>query len=166
MIRRRAIFFKPNLEIPLRGQPCRLVHRTNERGVVEKCDDELHVFGDKAHFKRRLVDWLKQEAADEISHKTRFYAAELNKKVNRISIKDTTSQWGSCSGKNNLSFSWRLILAPADVLDYVVAHEVCHLEHMNHSKDFWDLLGTIMPEYSKHRYWLKKDGLDLMRYQL
>ena len=165
MLKRKAIYLKPNIEIPFRGELCTIIHNDTERGIIKKIDNEIYVFGKKEHFKRRLIDWLKKEAFLEISKQSRFYSKKIDKKINRISIKDTSSQWGSCSGRNNLSFSWRLILAPQEALNYVVAHEVCHLEHMNHSKDFWSLLEIIMPDYPKYRYWLKKQGLSLMLYQ-
>ena len=88
-------------------------------------------------------------------------ATELNVKYQRISIRDTTSRWGSCSTSGNLSFSWRLILAPKYVLEYVVVHELCHLVEMNHSHQFWKLVDNIYPEHQLARTWLKKHGKTL-----
>ena len=85
-----------------------------------------------------------------------FYRKQIGKPVNSIRIKDVRSRWGSCSSKANLNFNWRLVLAPMEVLDYVVVHEMCHLKEMNHSKAFWDLVGEILPDYQKQREWLKR----------
>ena len=78
-----------------------------------------------------------------------------------IAIRDQKTRWGSCSGRGTLSFNWRLMLAPPGILDYVVVHELCHLEHMNHSKDFWDCVAAILPDYKERRKWLKEHGHEL-----
>ena len=75
-----------------------------------------------------------------------------------ITIRDQKTRWGSCSGRGTLSFNWRLILAPPEILDYVVVHELCHLTHMNHSKEFWNLVGSVIPDYKTRRKWLKENG--------
>ena len=79
----------------------------------------------------------------------------------KISIRDQKTRWGSCSSEGNLSFNWRLILAPPDVLDYVVIHELCHRKEMNHSKEFWALVESLMPEYKERRKWLRENGNNL-----
>ncbi len=78
-----------------------------------------------------------------------------------ITIRDQKTRWGSCSSRGTLSFNYRLIFAPPAVLDYVVVHELCHLTHMNHSADFWNLVGSVMPDYKQHRKWLKEHGGEL-----
>ena len=75
-----------------------------------------------------------------------------------ITIRDQKTRWGSCSGRGTLSFNWRLILAPPEILDYVVVHELCHLTHMNHSKEFWNLVESVIPDYKIRRKWLKENG--------
>jgi len=85
-------------------------------------------------------------------------AQELNVKYSRISVKDTSSRWGSCSSSRALSFSWRLILAPRNVMEYVIVHELCHLIEMNHSHRFWNLVDKTYPEHHEARLWLKKNG--------
>ena len=102
----------------------------------------IRVAGRSEHIERRLVDWLKREARRKIEDKVADYALLLGVKPKRITIRDTSSRWGSCSSTRNLSFSWRLILAPPRVLDYVVAHEVAHLRELNHEPRFWRLVET------------------------
>lgn len=78
-----------------------------------------------------------------------------------LAVRDQKTRWGSCSSRGTLSFNYRLIFAPPEVLDYVVVHELCHLTHMNHSKDFWNMVGSVMPDYKKHRKWLREHGHEL-----
>ncbi len=108
-----------------------------------------------------LIKKLEQLVKQEIAILANFYATKLNVKFNRISIRDTSSRWGSCSSNKNLSFSWRLILAPKYVLEYVVIHELCHLIEMNHSKNFWQLVVTLCPDYRNAISWLKINGKKL-----
>lgn len=96
--------------------------------------------------------------------RTEHYCNKLSLRVGKITVKDQKSLWGSCSAKNNLNYNWKLILAPKEVLDYVVVHEVCHIKHKNHSKDFWGFVEEAMPEYKKFRKWLKVNGGQLMNY--
>ncbi len=93
------------------------------------------------------------------------FATALGKKPKRITLRDTRSRWGSCSSKGNLSFSWRLMLAPPEVLDYIAAHEVAHLRHMDHSAAFWGTVAELFPGYRVHHDWLKRNGASLHRYR-
>jgi predicted metal-dependent hydrolase len=83
----------------------------------------------------------------------------------RITIRDTRSRWGSCSTTGTLSFSWRLALAPREILDYVVVHELCHLRHHDHSRRFWSLVGEVWPQYREHKAWLDDHGWELLAYR-
>ncbi|MBC8269352.1 MAG: M48 family metallopeptidase [Rhodospirillaceae bacterium] len=94
-------------------------------------------------------------------HQTK--ATQIGKKATRITIRDTRTRWGSCSFKGCLSFSWRLVMAPPGVLDYVVAHEVAHLAHMNHGPEFWDTVDSLCPNASNGRAWLSENGSALHR---
>ena len=94
----------------------------------------------------------------------REYAEQLGVKPKRITIRDTSSRWGSCSSTRTLSFSWRLILAPSPILDYVVAHEVAHLRELNHKPRFWRLVETLVPDIDKSMRWLSENGTLLHRY--
>lgn len=124
----------------------------------------IWVSGLPEHTNRRVSDWLKKQAKLEIAPRAHAYAERIGKKVNRISLKDTRTRWGSCSSNGNLSFSWRLVLAPEDVLDYVVAHEVAHLQELNHSARFWKVVEDLYGPSKKQQHWLKKNGSALHRY--
>jgi hypothetical protein len=92
-------------------------------------------------------------------------AAELGVEVNRIQIRDQRTRWGSCSPAGNLSFNWRLVLAPFEVLDYVVVHEVCHLREANHSRRFWRLVESRRPEWREQKAWLNEHGAELLAFR-
>ena len=108
---------------------------------------------------------LKQMARDALATASDRYAARLNKRYSRLTIRDTRSRWGSCSSAGALMYSWRLVMAPPAVLEYVVAHEVAHLVEMNHSRAFWDVVESIFPDYETQRRWLRTHGDTLHRVQ-
>ena len=109
----------------------------------------------------RLQAFLRVEARNAIAPLVDEYAARVRRPVNRLTLRDTRSRWGSCSGEGNLMFSWRLVMAPPIVLEYVVAHEVAHLVEMNHSDAFWQVVADLMPDYKLHRGWLREHGAKL-----
>lgn len=108
-----------------------------------------------------LEKQYRKAAAEYFPKRVEFYIKQTGGSYNRISIRDQKTRWGSCSSNGSLNFNWRLMLAPPKVLDYVVVHELCHLSHMNHSKDFWNQVESIMPDYKIYRDWLKKNGSSL-----
>lgn len=120
--------------------------------------------GEKEHFARRLTDWLKKEARTDLEPAVLSYSSRLKVRPKRLSIRDQSTRWGSCSVSGTLSFSWRLVLAPPMVLDYLAAHEVTHLLEMNHSQRFWRTLERIAPDTPKAEAWLKRHGAVLFRY--
>jgi predicted metal-dependent hydrolase len=124
----------------------------------------IRVGGNPGHSSRRVVDWLKREARRRIDERVSYYADQLGVRPRRITIRDTSSRWGSCSSARSLSFSWRLILAPPAVLDYVVAHEVAHLRELNHRPRFWRLVASLGPEIDESQAWLSEHGALLHRY--
>ena len=113
----------------------------------------------------RIAAWLKLRARDALAPAVRRYAGMLGREAGMISLRDTRSRWGSCSSTGRLGFSWRLAMAPAEVLDYVAAHEVAHLVEMNHAPAFWGLVERLMPDYRRHRAWLRAEGGRLHAYR-
>ncbi len=131
---------------------------------VVKTSDRIVVFASEEYrneHKNILLSWLKLEAKIILIKRVEELAKQFGFEYFRITIKDQSSVWGSCSSKKNLNFSWRLILAPVEVMDYVIIHELCHLAQMNHSRNFWALVEKYMPDYKAHRKWLDKNGKSL-----
>jgi hypothetical protein len=120
-------------------------------------DNGFYLSKEHLHHARDLfVQWYKQRAYEKISERVQWYAQKRGFKYNKVNITDAQKRWGSCSSKRNLNFSWRLIMAPLAVVDYVVVHELVHLEEKNHTKAFWAKVKMLMPEYEKHRDWLRR----------
>src|ERR1700723_292964 len=138
----KAAPFVAGTLVPLRGVAHRIVHRAGERGTVwtetrDSGEKIICVAGGAEHMERRIHDYLKREARKDLQKASLAYAGELGVRVKRVSIRDQSSRWGSCTSAGSVSFSWRLILAPPFVLDYLAAHEVAHLVGRNHSARFW-----------------------------
>jgi len=125
---------------------------------------EICVSGDAGFLERRVTDWLKTRAKVELNERALFHAEAFDVRPARITMRDQTSRWGSCSPSRALSFSWRLVMAPSHVLDYVAAHEVAHLRHMNHGRHFWGLVEKALPNYKTSMHWLEVNGPGLHRY--
>ncbi|MEM1370675.1 MAG: SprT family zinc-dependent metalloprotease [Pseudomonadota bacterium] len=158
--------------LPFRGTTTR-IRFTGERGghpvvrvAAEAADGfpELQVNGPEEFAPRRLRDWLFDQARIDLDRCVIHHAAFLGVCPKRLSVRDQTSRWGSCSSNGSLSFSWRLVLAPEFVLDYVAAHEVAHLREMNHGPRFWALVERTMPRMAEAKDWLQVYGMDLHRY--
>ncbi|MAN64278.1 MAG: metal-dependent hydrolase [Parvibaculum sp.] len=156
--------------VPVRGIPHLIRHVESQRCAVHCVPQsdtgmpELHVGGDVSFLPRRVTDWLKQQAKADLNQSVLTHAGELNVRPSRITVRDQTSRWGSCSSTRALSFSWRLIFAPTEVLDYVAAHEVAHLVHMNHGPQFWRTVERLVPAYSQAVRWLETEGPALHKY--
>ncbi|MBU1048128.1 MAG: SprT family zinc-dependent metalloprotease [Candidatus Omnitrophota bacterium] len=112
--------------------------------------------------KRLFVDWYKKQASLKIKERLDFYSDLLGYEYNKFGISNAKRRWGSCNGKGNIYVNWRLIMAPLDVIDYVVAHELTHLAHRNHSRKFWNRMEIIQSDYKQRRKWLKENGHLLM----
>jgi predicted metal-dependent hydrolase len=166
-----AVPFAHGTVVPVRGVDHRIEHRRGARGTVwsEIGSDGtrlLCVAGEAPHVGRRVADHLRREAKRDLEAATRGYAARLGVTVRRVSIRDQASRWGSCSTTGVLSYSWRLILAPGFVLDYLAAHEVAHLLEMNHSPRFWRTVLGMCPDTRRAKQWLDTHGAGLHRYGL
>lgn len=151
--------------IPYRGRQHRIVHLDRMRGVVEvreiAGEPSLLVPGDPKFIQRKLLDFLKKQARESLNQAVSVHAASLGVRPKQIRITDSTSRWGSCSSTRTLSFSWRIIMAPDTVLDYLAAHEVAHLREMNHSDRFWNHVRAICPDMEIHKTWLRRHGASL-----
>ncbi len=157
--------FVDGVEIPLFGVPHLLRHRPDARGTVWREGNEIHVAGRAEHLSRRVKDWLVGELKKELVPGVHAKAARAERQVKRISVRDTRSRWGSCGPDAALSFSWRLVFAPPEVLDYLAAHETAHLVHLNHSPRFWALARVLCDgPIEGPQAWLKKNGETLLQY--
>lgn len=149
----------------LRGKPL-LLHSTGKsRGltVYDQMSNTLFVPGNAQHLKRRTTEWFKQQAEMDLKRASSAYADQMQCRFTKLLVRDQKSRWGSCSSDGVLSFSWRLVLAPDYVLDYVAAHEVAHLKEMNHGPRFWRLVLKHCPHTRDAKNWLKQHGNSLHR---
>ena len=186
------IAFEPGAVIPFRGEPHALrfadkrqrgqrVQRLPASSAASASEDGLHddghgattapqgyatlqVAGPAETAAGRLTDWLFEQARRDLDQRVVYHTGNLGLKAKRITVRDQSSRWGSCSTTGTLSFSWRLVLAPPLILDYVAAHEVAHLKEMNHGPNFWALVRRTMPQMDEARQWLQIYGMDLHRY--
>lgn len=153
---------RPGIKVPLRGVPHLVVHESSRRGSVSVAvvdgQPALLVHGERVHLPRRIADFLKREAKRDIEALVQKHTATVGRRAKSVRFKDTTSRWGSCTTDGNLSFSWRIMMAPKPVIDYLVAHEVAHLKEMNHGPKFWKLCQQLAPDTERCKAWLKKNG--------
>jgi predicted metal-dependent hydrolase len=151
---------RPGDALPFRGAPVTL---TVAGGPARVEGGRLIVPGAPADAARRARAFLKVAARDALAPAAIGHAATLGRTPSRIALRDTRSRWGSCSAAGGLSFSWRLVMAPPEVLDYVAAHEAAHLVEMNHSAAFWKLVARLRPDWRDQRAWLRAHGGALHR---
>jgi predicted metal-dependent hydrolase len=159
-----AVPFRAGTVLPLIGAPLLLDRPLNGAKRTRRVGDRLEVPGAEPEFAARVKRWLIAEARREIGARAELLARRVERPVTRLSIRDPATRWGSCSATGALSFSWRLVLAPPRVLDYVIAHEVAHLREMNHGKRFWRLVADLVGEPKAERAWLTRNGGRLRRY--
>ncbi|MEI9930750.1 MAG: SprT family zinc-dependent metalloprotease [Rhizomicrobium sp.] len=150
--------------VPFKGGDHVVREAKSGRGTVWADGHALYVTGGREHHPRRIVDFLKKEARKELETRSLEFGGRLGVHHTRITVRDTASRWGSCSVRRALSYSWRLILAPEFVLDYVVAHEVAHMREMNHGPLFWRLVKELVSDPRKAQNWLRDNGAALHRY--
>ena len=162
----KAAPFLPGTVVPLRGVPHKIVHRAGVRGTVwteirDSGERIICVAGGAEHIERRVADYLKREVRNDLQRTTQAYAEAYGVKVKRLSIRDQSSRWGSCTSAGSLSFSWRLILAPPDALETVVIHELAHLRVFGHGTSFWALVASRKPDHVQWRRWLHDHSHEL-----
>jgi predicted metal-dependent hydrolase len=167
--------FEHGAMLPLRGEPHVLcftdsrvrgprIARLEAASANSGDYATLQINGPAETASRRLTDWLFSEARRDLDERVVHHTRSLGLTANRITVRDQSSRWGSCSTTGTLSFSWRLVLAPPLILDYVAAHEVSHLKEMNHGPRFWALVHRTMPQMDEARQWLQIYGMGLHRY--
>lgn len=150
--------------IPFEGRSIPLV-AGRVRGAVLR-DNALILPDEPERVTARVAAFLKTKARERLVAACDRYSAALGRPFGRITLRDTRSRWGSCSSRGDLMFSWRLIMAPPEILDYVAAHEVAHLERMDHSAAFWVVVDRLCPDYPRYRRWLRDEGGQLHRLRL
>ena len=149
--------------LPFEGRMLTLAPASGRRLAVS--GDSLLVPGEPAQVARRVSAFLKVRARDALAQASDQYAAALGRPYRSLTLRDTRSRWGSCTQDGALMYSWRLVMAPPAVLDYVAAHEVAHLDQMNHSPAFWAVVARLCPDYEAPRRWLKTHGQALHGYR-
>lgn len=162
------VAFADGAVFPLFGAPCRITHRAPFRGETRLVEENgqrlLVVHGNPEQVNARVQRFLKAEALARLSAASARHASALGVSIGRVTLRDTRSRWGSCSARGDLSFSWRLVMAPPHVLDYLAAHEVCHRKEMNHSARYWRHVGSLFPRFREAEHWLKREGASLHHY--
>ncbi|MEO8714072.1 MAG: SprT family zinc-dependent metalloprotease [Acetobacteraceae bacterium] len=158
-----AVPFADGALIPIAGRFHRIRHLPGARRGAWVEAGELCVSGAPEFLRRRVLDFLRREASRRLVMLVAAKAARIEAVPRRLSVKDTRTRWGSCASDGSLAFSWRLVMAPEFVQDYVAAHEVAHLRHMNHGKRFWALVDRLTPHKAAAIAWLHSDGSRLLR---
>lgn len=159
--------FAPGAVIPYCGADHIIIHSREPRAPVRldnSAAPTIQVGGDTAHVNRRVTDWLKKQARAKLTERADIYCARLGRRRGPIRVRDMRTRWGSCTSDGALSFSWRLILTPPRILDYVAAHECAHLVHMDHSPAFWRLLAEMGVDSREAAAWFRNHGAELFAY--
>lgn len=157
------ISFSDGVEVNVLDDTYRVRGRPDARRGVWVEDQIVHVSGQPEHLARRLTDWLKAEAKKRLTALSHQKAEMIGKSVKRVTVRDTTSRWGSCTHDGSLNYSWRLVMAPGFVFDFIVAHEVAHLIERNHGPDFHNLVDQLTDEAERAEAWLSVHGAALHR---
>lgn len=116
---------------------------------------------DEDLIKNAMENWYREKTLAKVKERIEYYKSYFNDEVTDVKVKEQKKRWASCTSKNELLFNWRCVMAPAFVLDYIVVHEMCHMEYKNHSKDFWNRVCTVMPDYDSRRTWLRNNGMKM-----
>ncbi|MCG0996393.1 M48 family metallopeptidase [Acetobacter indonesiensis] len=154
--------FAPGSVIPICGAPHTIVHHPHARGGVWLEGTALCVSGEQEFIGRRISDFLKNHARSILGQELRTVAQQNNLTPTRLDIRDTSTRWGSCSSSGRIMLSWRLVMAEHAVRHYLIAHELAHLKHMNHSPAFWAFVDTLTPHRKQAEAWLKRHGSQLL----
>jgi hypothetical protein len=140
------------------GKQYQLAERPGQKEMIE-ISDKLYIgSASKKFVKTYLESWYKQQARKIIAERVALYAARASLSFRSVAITSAETRWGSCSSNKTLNFNWKLVMAPLEVIDYVVTHELAHLTEMNHSKTFWETVRKMYPLYREYRTWLRRNG--------
>ncbi len=148
----------------LGGQAVPIERREGGRSVARRRDGRVLVGGSEAGAAGAIERWYRREARTRLGAHTERAARSLGVRAGRVSIRDPRTRWGSCSASGTISYSWRLVLCPPEVLDYVVVHELCHLRFHDHSSAFWGMLGGARPRWREQAGWLRQHSLEIGDY--
>lgn len=159
-----AVKLADGVTIPVLGQEY-VITRMQGRGITRLQDGRLEVYGAENFTARRVSDFLKKHLQQLCHAEAMQVATRIGKVVKQVRIGSMQARWGSCNASGKLAFNWRLVFAPLSVVEYLVAHEVAHLAHMNHSPRFWQLVAELCPHHATARAWLKKHGQGLYRFK-
>ncbi len=151
------------------GEKFKLFGRTYKLRIIDSTGNRVNITdktinlytNSKKEAKDIIVNWYKNILREYINARVEFFSKKTGLVPGKIRITSARRRWGSCSVKNNLNFSWRLAMAPKDIIDYVIIHELVHIKIKNHSKKFWDFVGIIVPDYRAKRNWLKENGFTM-----
>ncbi len=150
--------------INLFGQTYQIKHCPEQRGGVVLEEGYIQVSGEAEFLSRRVRDFIKKESLQKLTEISQEKAQKIGCRVKKVTMKDTKSRWGSCSTLGNINYNWRIAMAPKEAIDYLVAHEVAHLRHPDHSCDFWKCVNALTPYAESGRRWLKQNGNLLFAY--
>lgn len=143
------------------GKPYSLILRPGQKNIIEFEDRFYLASTNKKFAKTYMTSWYRQQARKLISERVKQHAKLLNLQYHSVMITSAETRWGSCSSDKHLNFNWKLIMAPLEVIDYVVCHELAHLKELNHSRMFWETVRKMFPLYRQYRTWLKRHGNEL-----
>jgi len=149
----------------LGGEPIPIGRMNGRRSTAHLSEGRLIVRGPASGTPAALERWYRREARRRLTERVSCQADRLCVEYHSVAVRDPKTRWGSCSSRGNLSFSWRLVLAPPEVLDYVVVHELLHLREPNHSGAFWRLVEAAMPGWQEHARWLREHGQELQDFR-
>ena len=156
------IFVSEGIRIPISGIETKV---SSSKVQKPKIIGNVLYVSKRQSVPKQVKMYLVESCRFQLDYICTQFSKRLGSKFHKITLRDTRSRWGSCSQDANLMFSWRLVMAPEDILAYVAAHEVAHLKHMNHSKEFWKTVEFLFGPYKKEKTWLKKNGPSLYRYK-
>ncbi len=148
--------------LPILGKEYTINYKPDPKKSMLFIENRIDITGTSSTFSSILEMGLRDLIQKILYQRCFVYAQTMGKTFKKITVKENKSRWGSCSSKGNLNFSWRLVFTPSHVVDYLCAHEVCHLVEMNHSERFWSLVEVLEPNYKDAQKWLKQNGKNLM----